>query len=267
MNIFTAPFFALFSIPFYRQALQARVWKAVQYALFLSAVSTALVMFQLTRVGVPEADRFVDWLQSQMPVITLTSEGLSMDRESPFSIVHEEFGPLATFDLSKKEAGARDMENIFVYVTAGKIYLQQAAGDIRAYNVQDFIDRNQERLAQGPLAMSPDTIGRFYKTVKPWFLVLMTIVVFLFDAVVLLVGGLLLSWIGLVLNMSRVPPLSYGALYTASIFALTAGTVFTWLGTLLPPLGAIPFGYVISVILNIAYLFVAVRMTTETKSA
>ncbi|MCM8774844.1 MAG: DUF1189 family protein, partial [Candidatus Omnitrophica bacterium] len=179
MNTLTAPLYALFSIPFYRLVVRSPLYRGFLYLLYLAGIATAIILLSLIFFAVPFMDKFMDWVKAEMPVITFSSEGISLNVPSPYTMTHPTLGPLITFDMTATDVDSGKMGNVNVFVTAKKVFVRQGPNEIRMYDLTPPAPpaSGQGAVPAQPAVLDPDTAGQFYQTVKPW---LILVVLFFF---------------------------------------------------------------------------------------
>lgn len=258
MNIFTAPFYALFSRDFYAQISRSSVKKGLLYLLYLSGIMTVLFAGIMLFVVFPQADKFMAWAAKEMPTLVLSEQGFSMKEQSPYTLSHEEFGPVAVFDVSKDEIKVEEMGDVFVYVTKKNIYLRQQ-NQTRIYPVSDLTGQNPN-LKEGA-QFDGQSVEKFYGTIKPLALGLTVLFVFVFYWIWKLVAAAVYSLAALIFNALRSEKLDYGRLLNVTIFAMTPAILFQWLRLAIPALGTIRFISALDILLTVTFLYYAVKMT------
>ena len=263
MSIFSAPYFALFSKDFYKWVAVAPLRKAFQYLLYLSCLMVLVSMLLIFQKGFPRLDQFVAWLQAELPNLTLTSDGLTMDLQSPYTIIHPEFGPLIRFDMSFQEAKSDSWHDVFVLVTSQNLYVRQQDRDVRVYH---FFDPQQVP-SLGTTLMTPEVVGNIYQRTKPWLAALAVVVTFLFFLIWKVLAALFYSWLGLLLNMARQEKLTFSAVYRISVFAMTASILFQWLRLLVPILNFQGLSGLLDLLLTTAYLYIGIKKTEDSSTA
>lgn len=263
MNLFTAPVYALFSVDFYRLLLRTgTVVKAIRYMLYLAAISTLFFFYTFTAQIEPAIQNFVTWTSSQMPELRLTQTGLETDVPTPYAMIHPELGAVAMIDTRAESLPPEGMQDVYVYVTRTKIYFQQSpGGQVSEYDVMRNVAENQRRGITGPVTIEPEIFEQIYTRIKPMVTGLFIFVFFGVFFLWKLLVGLFYSWIGLLLNLGRNPQLTFGQVYTLTLFAMTAGIVFQWLEAVLPFVANIPLAGLIGIGLTLGYLTIAVRKT------
>ncbi len=258
MKILTAPFFALFSRDFYRRAALAGPGKGFTYLAYLSALMLLAAFFAVNTRLLPAADRFVVWLQSEMPVLQWTPAGLSMKDRTSFALVHPQFGPLAQFDMTRKEIQAGDMGENSIFVTSQTVYMRQPGRtELKTYDVTQLGNKQ----AMQPFEIRPETLGSFYQRIKPGLTAVFILAIFAGLLIWKILAALFYSWVALLINMSRREPLHYSHLWTLACFALTPAALIQSLQLIIPALTSLPFGPAGSFLVTTAYLFIAIKGT------
>jgi len=265
MNLLTAPFYALFSTAFYRNVQKSRVGRGMLYMLYLSVITTLLMIFVSVTRFLPVANSFIDWVKQDMPKLTWTSGGMVMDARSPYLMVHPELGPLITFDTTVEEVTTEDMGDTMMYITSKKLYVRQGINQIRVYDLLQAAAQAEARGQEVPQAINitPDLIQQFYDSLKPWILSLGALFFLLFLYLWKLLIAFLYSWIGLLINMMRQSKLEFGQIYTTTLFVMTVPLVIQWIRLVVPFVGRLPFGILGSLLVTIGYLFFAVKIAEE----
>ena len=262
VSIFTAPFFALTRIDFYRSVAESRPVKGIQYLLYLSLLSAFLTVYVFATAGLPKIQEIVDWIKGAMPVITVTQEGLSIDAPSPYVMTHPVFGPMVHFDMGKDEVTREDLTGGGIFVTKKRVYIQQGS-EIKIYDVVEFFSRNERIPVGGANEVTPDSVQAFFDGAKAWFVVIFFLLFLPFFFIWKLVVAVFYSWFGLLMNMGRQDKLTYGQILNVSIFAMTASVFLQWLRLLVPPVNAIPLIDVIGIGLTFLYLSMAIHKTDQ----
>ncbi len=258
MTLLTAPLQALFNFNFYRQAGRSPLSKCFLYLLYLCLIFTVVFFFIFVFRIMPLVDDIVSWMKADMPVITWTPEGISIDKPSPYVMTHSKFGPLITFDMSKSEVTPEEMGKSSVLVTSKKIFVsEQGAGSLRTY---DLTKPSQEaNQAVSPAKVDAEAIQKFYNVLKPWLYGLMFVAVFFFFFVWKLLAALFYSWVGLLINFLSKPRLSYDAIFKISIFAITPWFVFQTVSGVVPFLNLLSRNFFASFLITSVYLFLAFK--------
>lgn len=262
MWIFLAPIYALFSVDFYKMILRQTVWKGVQYMLYLTLLSTILFTLIFSFQAIPAIERFVGWFQTEMPVLTITDQGVLINEQNPYSMVHPALGTVVTFDTTRTEIAPDEMIDVLLYVTATKLYVRQNDGVIRVYDIPDAV-RESGASAMDPMIVTPESIYLFFEQIKPWLIALSALIFFaMFFAWKMLVA-LFYSWVGLLLNFARKEPLSFGAIYNVVLFAMTAAILWQGLRLVIPALAIMPGAVLVGIVMTGFYLHLGILRTQE----
>jgi hypothetical protein len=262
LSIFSAPFFALTRIDFYRRAAESRLVKGIQYLLYLSILSALIAVYVFVTVGLPKVQEIVDWVKAEMPVITVTQEGLSIDTPSPYVMIHPAFGPMVRFDMGKAEVTREDLADAGVFVTKKRVYVKQG-NEIRIYDVVDYFSRNERIPVGGANRVTPDSVQEFFDGAKAWFTVIFFLLFLPFFFIWKLIVAVFYSWFGLLMNMGRRDKLTYGQILNVSIFAMTASILLQWLRLLVPVINALPVIDLVGIGLSFVYLALAIHKTDQ----
>lgn len=258
MDLLTAPYLALFNKSFYEHISRTSLKKGFLYLFFLSITMSLLVVLMINFVLFPQADKFVDWVKKEMPILTLDAQqGLSMNQDSPYTMIHPEMGPVATFDLTKEEVTQEAMGDVSLFVTKKNIYVRQP-NQLRVYPLNDL---NQKVEKQEPVQIHPNLIDRFYSTSKPIILAVSFFAVLVTFFVWKILVALFFSLIGILFNSMRIEKLSYPAVLNVTVFALTPSILFQMVRLFIPTLAAIPFISVLDIGMTSAYLYFAIKMS------
>lgn len=280
MNLLTAPFKTFTSLALYRDTLKLPLTKGFLYLLWLSVVLSVIFWLSLAAFFLPQSDKFIAWLEGSLPPMMLTSEGLVLESGEPYTLVHPEWGTLARFDTSQASTGAPvpDMSELFVFVSATRMTLKDSLGRVASYDLKEVLDaylgsgRAEEGLPArqnegGPAGqagrLDPSWVGRAYRQMKPWVYVTAGIFSVPFFYAMNLISAVFFSWFALLINLFRREKLSYGQLFTLSIFANTPAGIFQNLQLLIPFLAKLPFAMPGQFMLTTTYLYLAILWTQE----
>lgn len=261
LSILTAPFYALFSVPFYRKVITSPLSRGFLYAGYLSLVIVAVTVVMFFFVFLPKLDAFEEWIETEMPALTWTPEGLVMDARSPYLMVHPELGPLAIIDTTKEDIASEEMGHFLVYVTSKRIFTRQGPGEIRVYDITQPPDERREDMLT--MRIDPELVNRAYRSLRPWISFFLVAVLFPFFFIWKVMEALIYSLVGSFINFKRRNPLTYSATLNVSFFALTAATILQYRRFFLPFLGRIPFGFFGGLLVTSLYLFFILRKTDE----
>ncbi len=262
MNFWTAPIFTFFSRPFYATIAGDRSKKGVLYLLYLSAMMAVVMLIVTRTVIVPSVKTFMDWTAKEMPILTISPAGeVSMDRPSPYTMVHPELGPIVLFKTDSDELNAQELSAVQIAVTRSQIHVNES-GEAKAFNIRDILDRNSElKNRKEPLVISADTLERFSAQTRPLIFVMMGFGTLVGFFVWKILVALIYSWVAVGFNRMRAEPLSYGKVFDLTIYALTPAIGFQTLRLVVPFLGAIPFLFVLDMSISLAFLYFAVKMS------
>ncbi len=258
MRLLTAPYYAFFSLDFYREVIASPLKKGFFYLLYLSAIVVVLFSAFFAFTVMPKIDAFAEWIEKELPPLTWTPEGLVMDAPSPHAMVHPEYGMLAVLDMSLGEISEGEMGEAVVFVTSTHLYMRDGEGGIRIHR----LTRPAEKLKPEQLAVPIDgeLIRSNYQKFRLWIYIIPAIFSFPLVFITKLGEVVLLSLPGYLLNRTRLEPLDYSSVFRVTCFAVTAATLIEvrWL---IPVLAGVPFGFIGSAIVTSGYLYWALKKT------
>lgn len=258
MRILTAPYYALFSLDFYREALLLPLQKGILYLAYLSGIVTFLFALSFGAQVMPRVDAFAEWAAAEMPPMTWTPEGLVMDAPSPYAMVHPEYGLLAVIDMTRTELAQDEMGAAAVFVTSRYLYMRDGSGGIRVHSLtrpaQDVDPDHLAVLVDGELARS------LYAKLRPWIFAVPVVLALPLILITKLAEAVFFSLPGYLIARTRQVPLDYTPVFCVTCFALTASTLVE-LRWMVPGLSGIPFGLIGAAIVTTGYLFFALKKT------
>ena len=264
-SFFTAPITAIFYPPVYQDAVKSSAGRGVLYSLYLSGLSTALVMIALSVAVMPQVDAFVSWTKSNMPAMVWTPEGLSLESGKTSALLtHPKFGPIVIFDMTKTNVTETDMGKAYVVVTAKKVFLKRAPGQIEERDITRTAVQSQQQLP-ARVRIDGDVLGKFYQNIKNAMGFLVPLMVLVFSFIFFLMTNLFYSLAGLLFNLMRKEKLGYGAIFNLTCFATSAAFTLTWL-RVLTPLQTMSFPFVLNMLVNLGFMFFAFKVTDPKKA-
>jgi len=222
------------------------------------------MLFLFVSRGIPQIDQFVQWAKAEMPSMTWTPDGLVMNIQNPYTMVHPKLGPLVTFDANQVDVTTETIGEVVMFVTPGKLFVKRGIREVRVYDLTRQVAAAPDPNALMAVNITSESVQKFYDSLKPWLIFFVVLFFFPFFFLWKLIAALIYSWIGLLINFTRTPKLPYNAILNVSLFALTAATLIQWLRLMVPALNRIPFGLVGSLLITCIYLFLAVKKTEET---
>lgn len=259
MKLLSAPFYSFFSLDFYRWVMRAPLSKAFLYLAYLTGIANlAVLFFYFTQVA-PVAEEFADWAVVEMPELTWTPEGLVMNGEGPYAMVHPDFGPLVVFDTSKKEVSEETIGDFPIFVTQTTLYVRLGPAEIRSYD----LTRPAESISPDNLVVRVDgeTAYKIYEALKFWMAAMVFFFFFPIFYLWKLTEILFFSLVGMLINLSRNPTLEYKPILKISFFAITPAVILQILAIVFPPLGALPYGMFLTFLITTGYLIFAIKKT------
>ena len=269
LTFFAAPLTAFFMPAVYRNAAKSSPARGLLYQLYLTGLVVLVAAVALGATLMPKADGFAKWMGENLPPMIWTPEaGLSMESDQtpqPFLLEHPEFGAIAIIDTKRIEpVRVEDMGDAYAFVTADKFYARNAAA-------KDGVEVRSLKTTPRPGSELPkrvritgDVVLKFYNNLRsvmaPMLLGVLLVGLYLFFIVL----ALLHSIAALVFDSIRKSDLGYGALFNLSCFSMSTGFTVTWFN-MLPFLRSIPIPVVVVFLLNLGYLFFAVKVAGPKK--
>lgn len=262
ISFWLAPLTALFHPAVYRDAVRSSAGRGVLYALYAAAISTAVILGIMFAVLLPQADAVAEWAQKNLPVLIWTPDGLSVEGGQSAKVMdYPGYGPVIIFDMSKTAVTGQDMGSAFLFVTATKVYIQREPGRLEVRDITKTGIQTQQQLPE-KVRITGEVVGKLYQNVKKTLKLLVPGMVLFGVFVFNLLGIVFYSLVGFLLNQTRKSKLPYGAIFSLTSFALTASWLLTWI-RLFPPFQGFPWPWWGGVLVNLAYLFFAFRVTDQ----
>lgn len=259
ISFWLAPVTAFFHPRVYRDAAQGSGGRGVLYVLYLSLIAVVLVMVLLGAKVMPVMDDLAGWIQKEMPVVIWTPAGLSLENgQTAATLKHPQYGTLAVLDLTKTDVTETDMNDAFFYVTATKVFIKRAPGQIESRDITGAGLQGGQQLPP-KVRITGEIAGKLYQNIKATLAVVVPVVLYIFLFISILIANGLYSLIGLLFNKGRDQKLGYGAIFTLTCFATTASFMLPWIRIVLP-VPALPWPFVESLLITLAYMFFAFKV-------
>ena len=262
LTFFTAPIAAFFYPPVYQDAAKSTAGRGVLYSLYLAGLMVVLVMVTLSSKVTPQVDTFVGWTKTNMPVLIWTPAGLSLENgQTTAALIHPQYGTIALFDMTKKSATEADMSKAYILVTSQKVFIKRAQGQIEERDITGAGMRSNQQLPPR-VRIDGNIVAKLYQNIKAAMAFVVPFLILVISFMILLVANLLYSLAGLLFNLIRKEKLGYGAIFNLTCFATSTTFTLTWL-RVLTPLRAVTFPFVLNVLINIAFMFFAFKVTDK----
>jgi hypothetical protein len=266
LTFFTAPLTAFFYPPVYRDAAKSSAGRGVLYSLYLAGITVTLVMIFFSARFMPQADAFVDWVRTNMPVMIWTPAGLSLENgKTTATLEHPKYGTIAIFDMTKTATTEADMGKAYILVTATKVFLQRAPGQIEERNITAAGIRSKQQLPPRVRIDGVVTL-KLYQNIKSMMTFMLPFLAFVFSFMFFLVANLFYSLAGLLFNLMRAEKLGYGAIFNLTCFATTPTVTFSLLRAL-TPVRVLAWPPFMNILINLVYLFLAFKITEKKPTA
>ena len=263
MNFLLAPFYSLFSLPFYRKILSRPLGLGFLYLGYLSLLFSvwALVLFNLR--AVPAIGEFASWLGANLPKITLTPQGMRLDPNEPVLLTHPQYGAIFYFDPTIDAPKPEDFTKALVILTRTQAAFHNPnTGEVR---MQSLIPARQS-LGRNEMEITGDKVIRGWNRSKLFVPLFFFFSVFLGTFFWKLMAALIYSSTGLLWNLFRKVRLTYGRILNVSFFALTPMSFWQWLSWQFPALH-LPANFLVSLVLTSVYLAIVLFGTQDEKPA
>lgn len=262
LTFLTAPITALFYPPVYQDAAKSSAGRGVLYSLYLAGLSVVLVTMVLSVRVMPQVDAFVDWTKSNMPAMIWTTEGLSLENgKTTAELTHPQYGAIAVFDMTQTNATEANMGKAYILVTAKKIFLKRAPGQIEERDITGAAVKSGQQLPP-KIRITGDIAVKMYQNVKSAMMVLLPIVLLVLSFMFFLVMNLFYSLAGLLFNLTRKEKIGYVAIFNLTCFATTAAFTLTWLRVLIP-LQVLNWPLALNILVNLVFMFFAFKVTDK----
>ncbi len=251
-----APLFSIFDLSIYREARSEKFGAAVLYNLYLSALFCgALVLLAVSFM--PKANAFVDWLKNEWPGMTLTATGMKLDKAGPVTLVHPQFGALATFDDSRTVITDAEMGAVKVFVTSTMVYTQTQQGiQARMLPGAPGNSKNTKSKKDINIHIEGKQIQDLYKKFK-WAVVgIFLFTVLIFGFISRLLTALIFGLLGFLIQLAVPRNLDFEKLFVLASFALSVGLIFGIFQYV--PMVAHFFPSGVGVILSLVYFGIAI---------
>ncbi len=264
LTFLTAPVTALFYPRVYRDGIQSSAGRGVLYSLYVAALSVILIMMVLSAKVMPQADAFIDWAKTHMPAMVWTPEGLSLENgQTTATLTHPQFGTIAVFNMTQTTATPADVEKTYILVTARKIFIKHAPGQIEERDITGAGMRSRQQLPS-KIRINGDIMAKLYQNIKSVMAFVIPFVLWMSLFIFILAANLFYSLAGLLFNVFRQNKLGYGAIFNLACFSTTAAFTPTWAILLLVPR---LFPVWTGLLINLAYMFFVFKITDKNAQA
>ncbi len=266
LSFWLAPVTALFQSRVYQEAARSRAGRGLLYSLYLAGLSVALIMAIFSAKIIPQVDAVADWMKTNMPVLIWTPTGMSLENgQTTATLVHPRYGTIALFDMTKTVVTEADLGKAYIMVTAKKVFFKRGPGQIEERDVTGAMAPPGQQLPS-KVRVTGEIAMKIYQNVKGAMMFMAPIVLFVLSCIFFLVMNLFYSLVGLLFNLMRKEKLGYGAIFNLACFATTAAFTLTWLKILIP-VGGLNLPFAVSILINLAYLFMAFKVTDKKSAA
>jgi hypothetical protein len=148
-----------------------------------------------------------------------------------------------------------------VFITATRAFIKKGPGLIDERDFTRTGIKSQQQLP-AKVRINGALVKALYANVKRTLMVVLPFLIVPFLFVVQLVGSLVYSLLGLLLNLFRKNKLSYGAIFGLTCFATSTGLMLVWFKAMLP-FSQTPLPFLVHVLTNVIYMIVAFKVTDQ----
>jgi hypothetical protein len=266
LTFFTAPVTAFFYPPVYRDAARSSAGRGVLYSLYLAGITVTLVMIFFSTRFMPQADTFVNWARTNMPVMIWTPAGLSLENGKTSAVLeHPQYGTVAIFDMTKTTATEADMGKAYIFVTATKVFIQRSPGQIEEKSITAAGIRSRQQLPPR-VRIDGAVVLKLYQNIKSMMALMLPFLALVLSFMFFLVANLFYSLAGLLFNLMREEKLGFGAIFNLTCFATTPTFTFSLLRAL-TPVRVLAWPFFMNILINLVYLFLAFKITEKKPKA
>lgn len=238
----------------YRRFAIEKPGRTASYVAFLSVVFVAALGVAVKLRLAPLFTETFNWLETQMPAITLAGGTVSATPPGPLRLAHPREKDVALMiDTTRKDpvtAAQLADAKVLAYLTSNALYLERGPGQLESI---DLTKSAPERPIKVDAATYKDMERAFNWVFYPALLLLF----FLAFALSVAAAGLFYALVGLILASVAEAPLGFAALFRIGIHAQTAGCLLYALDAVLP--FAIPALPLVSLALSLTFLWLGVR--------
>jgi hypothetical protein len=264
LTFFTAPVTAFFYPPVYQDAAKSSAGRGVLYTLYLAGLSTVLIMMIVSARVMPQADAFVNWMKTSMPVLIWTPAGLSLENgQTTATMEHPQYGTIALFDMTGAVPTEAGMGKAYILVTSQKVFIKRAPGQIEERDITGAGMRSGQQLPSR-IRIDGNIVMQLYQNVKRTMAFVAPLFILVISFIFLLVANLFYSLAGLLLNIMRTEKLGYGAIFNLTCFAASAVFTLAWLKILIP-LNVLAWPFGLNMFITLAFMVFAFKVTDRKK--
>ena len=264
LTFLTAPLTAFFYPPVYRDAARSSAGRGVLYSLYLAGLAAILIMMTLSAKVMPQADAFVDWTKTNMPVLIWTPAGVSLENgKTTAALTHPQYGVIALFDMTKTFVTEKEMGKAYVFVTPQKIFIKRGPGQVEERDITGAGMRSDQRLPPR-VRIDGNIVVKLYQNLKGAMAFIVPLVILVISFMFFLVTNLFYSLVGLLFNLMRSEKLGYGAVFNLTCFATGVSFTLTWLRVLIP-LRIFSWPVAVNILVSLVFMFLAFKITDKKK--
>lgn len=253
-----APILAFFDLKIYREVRDVKTGASILYLSYLSLIFTfAISVLGFTQI--PKVNAFVEWVKTNLPVMTLAQSGMKLEQPGKHEMRHPEFGVLAIFDDSRETVSAEEMGPAVIYVTSKMVYFKKNSG------IQSSMIGGQSADKAFSLKVDAALVQKIYDKVKTPLAILFLFFAFLFGLVSRLIGALFFAVMGTLLQSILKKQLSFQSSFNLAAFVLSISFPFSFL-QYVPNVARFFPGY-LGAVLSSVYLILAIIVQPKVENS
>jgi hypothetical protein len=263
MGIITDVIKCIVNFKFYKTAAERGMGRAWMHLLLITVLyAIAFTMFaNIHFLG--QGNRFMDWAQGNFPTIMMQGRTMSTDAQEPFFTTYEGFNLNFVFSTKQAFGDLTSLTpNTVVFEASRLLFI----GDDNTYEEYTFASMT-ELPENINIAIDSAGWGRIKGVLNKWFFPVVFIFVFIFTLGAYFIAAVVYALIGLIVAKIVKTKLSFGALLSIAIYALTLLNLVVIVGFFVPFL-AFPFRGLILFLITMFYVTMGIIVNkSEIKSA
>jgi len=215
---------SIFSFPFYKEAKERPVSRAVKFLLGLVALMTVLISIRLSFDALYWIEKIGAWMGESLPEITVTGGEASSPVHQPYQVEAEGKNFVFVLDTTGSIGDVPAQYPSGILVTKNRLIFKE----------NNFQKREYDLARLSGVVVNKQTIEELKRTLKILAVPLLAVGLFLYFFFARLIQVLFFSLISVVINLAGEIGLSYQAMFAIGVYALVPCSL---LGTLVALIG------------------------------
>lgn len=216
---------SIFSFPFYKEAKERPVSRAIKFLLGLTVLMTLLISIRLSFDAFYWIEKIGGWMEESLPEITVTQGQASSPAHQPYQVEAQEKNFIFVLDTTGTIQDVPAQYPSGILVMKNKVVFKENAFQKREYSLTQF----------SGVTLNKQTIGELKRTLKILAAPLLFIGLFLYLFLARLIQVLFFSLISVVVNLAGDVRLSYSSMFAIGVYALVPCSL---LGTIVALIGS-----------------------------